>query len=220
MQAAYARCIDNGDLGAWPEFFAEQCTYKITTADNHSQGLEAGVVFANSRAMLVDRVTSLREANVYERHTYRHFLGQPWIKSQDGGQVAQRDLFLRGPHHARRHNRHLCDGPLPRSLFACRAPRPSSSSASSFATARGSTPCWRCRYEAVDARMSFRSASPTGYRVRLRRRRNHSRCGGARRLLPSLFLQERRLPHLRGGAGGGRGAGSQPADGGQERTPC
>ena len=94
VQAAYARSIDNGDLDAWPDFFAEQCTYKITTADNHSQGLEAGIVFANSRAMLVDRVTSLREANVYERHTYRHFLGQPWIQSQDAGQVRSETSFL------------------------------------------------------------------------------------------------------------------------------
>jgi anthranilate 1,2-dioxygenase small subunit len=93
-QAAYARCIDNGDLEAWPGFFADPCTYKITTADNHSQGLEAGIVFANSRAMLVDRITSLREANVYERHTYRHFLGQPWIKSQDGAQVRSETSFF------------------------------------------------------------------------------------------------------------------------------
>ena len=84
----------DGDLGAWPEFFSEQGVYKITTADNYSQGLEAGVVFADSRAMLVDRVTSLREANVYERHTYRHFLGQPWIKSQDGAQVASETSFF------------------------------------------------------------------------------------------------------------------------------
>jgi len=93
-QAAYARCIDNGDLDAWPDFFVEQCIYKITTADNHGQGLEAGVVFANSRAMLVDRITSLREANVYERHTYRHFLGQPWIKSRDGARVASETPFF------------------------------------------------------------------------------------------------------------------------------
>jgi len=76
-QAAYARCIDNGVLEAWPDFFEEDCIYKITTADNVAQGLEAGVVFANSRGMLIDRVASLREANVYERHVYRHFLGQP-----------------------------------------------------------------------------------------------------------------------------------------------
>ena len=94
VQAAYARCIDNGDLDAWPEFFAEQCLYKITSADNYSQGLEAGVVFANSRAMLIDRITSLREANVYERHTYRHFLGLPWIKSEDGGRVTSETSFF------------------------------------------------------------------------------------------------------------------------------
>jgi len=93
-QAAYARSIDNGDLDAWPNFFVEQCIYKITSADNHSQGLEAGVVFANSRAMLLDRITSLREANVYERHTYRHFLGQPWIKSNDGARVTSETSFF------------------------------------------------------------------------------------------------------------------------------
>src|SRR5262245_40272302 len=93
MQAAYSRCIDNGDLDAWPNFFVERCIYKITTADNHSQGLEAGVVFANSRAMLVDRVTSLREANVYERHTYRHFLGQPWIKSKEATRITSESSF-------------------------------------------------------------------------------------------------------------------------------
>src|SRR5262245_43350046 len=92
-QAAYAPSIDNGDLDAWPNFFVEQCIYKITSADNHSQGLEAGVVFANSRAMLLDRITSLREANVYERHTYRHFLGQPWIKSKDGARITSESSF-------------------------------------------------------------------------------------------------------------------------------
>jgi anthranilate 1,2-dioxygenase small subunit len=94
VQAAYARCIDSGDLAAWPDFFEEQCTYKITTADNYNRGLEAGVVFANSRAMLVDRVTSLKEANVYERHAYRHFLGQPYIEAQDGSQVRTETPFF------------------------------------------------------------------------------------------------------------------------------
>ena len=86
-QGAYVRCIDNGALEAWPDFFEENCIYKITTADNFAQGLEAGVIFANSRGMLIDRVASLREANVYERHVYRHFLGQPWIISQDAEEV-------------------------------------------------------------------------------------------------------------------------------------
>ena len=94
VQTAYARCIDNGNLEAWPDFFEENCTYKITTADNHAQGLEAGVIFANSKGMLRDRVASLREANIYERHVYRHFLGQPWVLSEQADAVRSETSFF------------------------------------------------------------------------------------------------------------------------------
>jgi anthranilate 1,2-dioxygenase small subunit len=94
VQNAYARCIDNGDLEAWPDFFDDDCTYKITTADNYSLGLEAGVIFANSKGMLRDRVASLREANIYERHTYRHFFGQPWILSEEPDTVRSETSFI------------------------------------------------------------------------------------------------------------------------------
>jgi anthranilate 1,2-dioxygenase small subunit len=93
-QADYARCIDEGDLERWPSFFVEGCFYKITTADNHRQGLEAGIIYADSRAMLVDRVTSLREANIYERHSYRHILGQPSILTEEGSAVRSETPFL------------------------------------------------------------------------------------------------------------------------------
>lgn len=94
VQNAYARCIDGGNLEGWPEFFEESCIYKITTADNHAQGLEAGIIFANSRGMLLDRVASLREANIYERHAYRHFLGQPWIVSEGAGEARSETSFF------------------------------------------------------------------------------------------------------------------------------
>ena len=94
VQNAYARCIDSGNLEGWPEFFEENCIYKITTADNYAQGLEAGIIFANSRGMLLDRVASLREANIYERHVYRHFLGQPWIVSEDASEARSETSFF------------------------------------------------------------------------------------------------------------------------------
>ena len=93
-QNAYARCIDNGRLDAWPDFFEDDCLYKITTADNHSRGLEAGVIFSNSKGMLRDRVASLREDNIYERHAYRHFLGQPWIISEHKDEVRCETSFF------------------------------------------------------------------------------------------------------------------------------
>jgi anthranilate 1,2-dioxygenase small subunit len=94
MQADYARCIDDDRIESWPDYFSDPCTYKITTAANHREGLEAGIVFANSRGMLIDRVTALREANVYERHSYRHILGMPSILSQGVDGVRSETPFL------------------------------------------------------------------------------------------------------------------------------
>jgi len=52
------------------------------------------VIFANSKGMLRDRVASLREANIYERHTYRHFFGQPWISSEEPDAVRSETSFM------------------------------------------------------------------------------------------------------------------------------
>jgi anthranilate 1,2-dioxygenase small subunit len=76
-QAEYARCIDADELERWPDFFADQCFYTVTTADNHREGLAAGLIWADTKGMISDRVSALREANIYERHSYRHVLGQP-----------------------------------------------------------------------------------------------------------------------------------------------
>ncbi|MDB5555674.1 MAG: tphA [Rhizobium sp.] len=93
-QADYARCIDDDRLEEWPSFFHGPCLYKITTSSNYRDGLEAGIVFANSRGMLSDRVSALRDANIYERQTYRHILGQPSIMSEDGATVQSETSFM------------------------------------------------------------------------------------------------------------------------------
>lgn len=93
-QADYARCIDDDRLEEWPAFFTADCLYKVTTADNHRDGMEAGVIFANSRGMLTDRISALREANIYERQAYRHLLGQPSILAQEGATVRTETSFM------------------------------------------------------------------------------------------------------------------------------
>jgi anthranilate 1,2-dioxygenase small subunit len=94
VQARYVRCIDEGPLESWPDFFTAECLYQVTTAKNYRAGMPAGLIWANTRAMLVDRVTALREANIYERHTYRHIIGQPAILAEDGTEVASETPFL------------------------------------------------------------------------------------------------------------------------------
>ncbi|CAM5514584.1 aromatic-ring-hydroxylating dioxygenase subunit beta [Eoetvoesiella caeni] len=81
LNAAYASCIDEDKLESWPAFFTDHCLYKITTAENYESNLPAGIIYADSKGMLADRVSALREANVYERQRYRHIIGTPLITS-------------------------------------------------------------------------------------------------------------------------------------------
>ena len=94
LNAAYARAIDEGELERWPDFFAEVCLYKLTTADNHARGLEAGLMYADSRGMLADRISALREANIYERQRYRHLIGLPLVRSVDATSAEVETPFL------------------------------------------------------------------------------------------------------------------------------
>lgn len=89
LNAAYAAAIDDDRLEDWPDFFVADCIYRITSADNVREGLEAGIVYADSRGMLVDRVLSLRRANVYERHSYRHIIGMPVVSAAGGDITAE-----------------------------------------------------------------------------------------------------------------------------------
>jgi 3-phenylpropionate/cinnamic acid dioxygenase small subunit len=79
LNADYARAIDDDRLEAWPDFFAAECVYKVTSADNHRRGLPAGLMYADSQGMLRDRIAALRKANIYERQAYRHVVGMPAV---------------------------------------------------------------------------------------------------------------------------------------------
>ncbi len=94
LNADYARAIDDDRLEEWPRFFVERCLYKITSADNHRKGLPVGIVYADSRGMLQDRVAALRDANVYERQTYRHLVGLPAILGEADGAIRSETPFL------------------------------------------------------------------------------------------------------------------------------
>ena len=70
--ARAAHLIDDDRLEEWPALFAEQGMYRITTAENVERGLPLSIICADSRAMLRDRVSALRHANIYEAQRYRH----------------------------------------------------------------------------------------------------------------------------------------------------
>ena len=74
LYSAYVHCLDTDQLERWPDFFTEDCFYRVTSAENFEAGMPLGLIHATSRNMLKDRVSALREANIYEPQRYRHLL--------------------------------------------------------------------------------------------------------------------------------------------------
>jgi anthranilate 1,2-dioxygenase small subunit len=78
--AEYAECIDEDRLEEWPELFADPCRYLVISRASHEAGMRQGVMYAASRGMLMDRVFSIRRANIFEPHHYRHVVGPIRLK--------------------------------------------------------------------------------------------------------------------------------------------
>jgi anthranilate 1,2-dioxygenase small subunit len=77
----YVHCLDADEIERWPDFFTEDCFYRITSAENYEGGMPLGMIHATSRNMLTDRVSALRQANIYEPQRYRHLVSS--IKIDD-----------------------------------------------------------------------------------------------------------------------------------------
>jgi 3-phenylpropionate/cinnamic acid dioxygenase small subunit len=94
LNARYVDAIDTDRLEAWPDFFSDEGLYRITTAENVAQKLPLSLMYATSRTMLRDRVTALREANIYEAQRYRHIVGTPLITAVENGCLRARTSFM------------------------------------------------------------------------------------------------------------------------------
>ncbi len=70
----YVLSIDEDELEDWPNYFVDDCIYQLISKETADRGLPISAIFCDSKKMLIDRVVSLRHANVYEKHTYRHIL--------------------------------------------------------------------------------------------------------------------------------------------------
>jgi 3-phenylpropionate/cinnamic acid dioxygenase small subunit len=92
--AEYAECIDENRLEEWPELFVDPCRYLVISRASHEAGMRQGVMYAASRGMLMDRVFSIRRANIFEPHRYRHVVGPIRLKGVQDGLATVHTHFL------------------------------------------------------------------------------------------------------------------------------
>ncbi|MGX7927190.1 aromatic-ring-hydroxylating dioxygenase subunit beta [Tsuneonella sp. HG094] len=94
LNALAAELIDDDRLEEWPNLFEEQCHYRVISAENHNRGMTLAAVFCDTRGMLVDRIVSLRKANIFPAHSYRHILGPTRVVAERDGVVSARTNYV------------------------------------------------------------------------------------------------------------------------------
>ena len=80
----WARAIDEDRVEDAAALLTEDGEYKVASRFNADRGLPLALIHCKSAAQLRDRITSMRVANVYEKHFYRHLISGVQVIGSDG----------------------------------------------------------------------------------------------------------------------------------------
>ncbi len=114
LYADYAYAVDSGDWDLWPEFFVDDCRYRLVPRENHERGLPLATLSFESKGMLKDRVYGIRETLFHDPYYQRHVVGAPLVRAASRGPDRERSELRRLSHQARRPEHGLQRRPLPR----------------------------------------------------------------------------------------------------------
>jgi salicylate 5-hydroxylase small subunit len=87
LYARYASALDAADWDAWPEFFTDECSYRLQPRENHERGFPLATLSFESKAMLRDRVYGIRETLYHDPYYQRHVVGAPLVRKVEAGRI-------------------------------------------------------------------------------------------------------------------------------------
>ena len=83
LYADYASAVDSGNWDLWPEFFTDQCVYRLQPRENHERGFPLATLSFTSKGMLKDRVYGIKETLFHDPYYQRHVVGTPVVRGVD-----------------------------------------------------------------------------------------------------------------------------------------
>jgi salicylate 5-hydroxylase small subunit len=79
--------VDSGHWDAWPEFFTDECEYKLQPRENHERGFPLSTLSFESKGMLMDRAYAIRETLFHDPYYQRHVVGTPVVREVRDGVI-------------------------------------------------------------------------------------------------------------------------------------
>lgn len=88
LYADYAAALDAGQWDQWPDFFTDDCLYRLQPRENHERGLPLATLSFDSKGMLRDRVYGIRETLFHDPYYQRHLIGPLRVRPDGEGRWA------------------------------------------------------------------------------------------------------------------------------------
>ena len=85
--ADYASAVDSGNWDLWPEFFIDDCSYRLQPRENHERGFPLATLSFESKGMLRDRVYGIKETLFHDPYYQRHVIGAPMVRKVEGDHI-------------------------------------------------------------------------------------------------------------------------------------
>jgi salicylate 5-hydroxylase small subunit len=80
LYAEYAGAVSSGEWDLWPEFFTEDCSYRLQPRENFDRGFPLATLSFESKGMLKDRVYGIRETLFHDPYYQRSVVGAPIVR--------------------------------------------------------------------------------------------------------------------------------------------
>ena len=87
LYADYAIAVDSGQWDLWPEFFTDDCVYRLQPRENYERGFPLATLSFESKGMLKDRVYGIRETLFHDPYYQRHVVGAPLVRAASAGRI-------------------------------------------------------------------------------------------------------------------------------------
>ena len=87
LYADYASAVDSGNWDLWPEFFTDDCIYRLQPRENHERGFPLATLSFTSKGMLKDRVYGIQETLFHDPYYQRHIVGTPVLRGVSEGRM-------------------------------------------------------------------------------------------------------------------------------------
>lgn len=87
LNAEYAACLDDRRFDQWPDFFTDDCVYRLQPRENHDRGLPLATMSFESRGMLKDRIYAATQTLFHIPYATRHVVGWPRVMPSADGHI-------------------------------------------------------------------------------------------------------------------------------------